>query len=239
MIVHKVKVKGTYKTTEKKLKPYSYDLIIPTPCPGKAGYFANRLVVAKLKKEELVDFEYIQKIYVVSKTKVDYKTAYPKGGIIGKLINNLNEYELQELAVMHDLKKVPYFEKDSIEEIMKRALIEYVKKDRPEIGIDKIEADFSEIHVSELPKVKVKEAVIEKAVVETEEQSAIDMFTDEVEDSVIDSPEYEVEDEDVTVSGMSKDELINALKGLGISNIHPNTSIAKLQAKYDATIASM
>lgn len=246
MIVYKVKVRGTYKTTEKKLKPFDYDLIVPTPCPGKAEYFANRLVVAKLKDAALIDFEYIQKIYVTTKTAIEYKVAYPKGGIIGKLINNLTEYELQELAVMHNLKKVPYFQKDSIEEITKRALIEYVKKTRPEIGAEKIEGDFSAIHVSALPMVKIKASVVEKAVVAEEEQSAVDMFTDEIEDSfdepvVDDQVDYaEVDDvSDIVTSGMNKEELIDALKGLGISNIHPRCGIVKLQAKYDAALASM
>lgn len=252
-----VQVRGTYKTTDKKLKPFNYTFNVPTPIQGRAKYFATRLTIARLKMEEIIDFDLINKIYVVSTKPVEYATVYKgENAIIGKAIQDLTEYQVQEFAAMHNLRAIPYYQREDIDEIKKKAVIEYAKKLKPEIA-KKIEDEFVEEHISQLPKLPINEPALEKVESETE-VSAKDMFNDIVEskmeapaveeekeqlfEEVPYIPEEAVEEtpaEETSATGMTKEELIDALKGLGVKGINPNTGIEKLDAKYQEALKSV
>lgn len=128
MATYKYTVEGIYETDKGSGKDYTsfnYDITLSRFREGGAGTHILRrflpLLIKKDKKNPLLSK--IKQWLITDCQKVDDKFK-----LEGKNINELNEYEIQELACMYDLYEIPLPSTTSITDLREKATLIYMKK---------------------------------------------------------------------------------------------------------------
>lgn len=128
MATYKYTVEGIYETDKGSGKDYTsfnYEITLSRFRESGAGtHILRRFLPLLIKKDK--------KNPLLSKIKqwliTDYKMVDDKFKLEGKNINELNEYEIQELACMYDLYEIPLPSTTSITDLREKASQIYMKK---------------------------------------------------------------------------------------------------------------
>lgn len=128
MATYKYTVEGIYETDKGSGKDYTsftYDIELSRFREGGAGtHILRRFLPLLIKKDK--------KNPLLSKIKqwliTDCKKVNENFKLEGKNINELNEYEIQELACMYDLFEIPLPSTTSITDLREKATQIYMKK---------------------------------------------------------------------------------------------------------------
>lgn len=128
MATYKYTVEGIYETDKgsgKDFTSFNYEIVLSRFREGGAGtHILRRFLPLLIKKDK--------KNPLLSKIKqwliTDCKKIDDKFKLEGKNINELNEYEIQELACMYDLYEIPLPSTTSITDLREKATLIYMKK---------------------------------------------------------------------------------------------------------------
>jgi hypothetical protein len=126
----KITVEGIYESDtgsgQKQYVSYNYDFCISKNSDKGIMTHAQRrfipYLIAKDKAKASKIFSRLRTCVITDVQNVDEKNS-----VIGKDINELNEYELQDLACLFDLYEIPLPYTCSITEMREKATIAYLK----------------------------------------------------------------------------------------------------------------
>lgn len=126
----KITVEGVYESDtgsgQRQYEGYSYDFSISKPTErGIMTHIQRRFIPYLIGKDKAK----VSKIFSRLRTCIitNTQTVDDKKSIIGKDINELTEWEIQDLACLFDLYEVPLPHTCSITEMREKAIIAYMK----------------------------------------------------------------------------------------------------------------
>lgn len=126
----KIKVEGVYESDtgsgQRQYEGYSYDInISKTTERGIMTHIQRRFIPYLIAKDK----EKVSKIFSRLRTCVitDTQTVSDKDSIIDKDINEMNEWQIQDLACLFDLYEIPLPHTCSITEMREQAILAYMK----------------------------------------------------------------------------------------------------------------
>ncbi len=181
----KITVEGIYESDtgsgQRQYEGYSYDFNISKPTEqGIMTHIQRRFIpylIAKDKTKVSKIFSRLRTCIITNAQTIDDKKT-----IIGKDINELNEWEIQDLACLFDLYEVPLPHTCSITEMREKATIAYLKtvlkvpmdtpKERSQLDFIKQLPDGTyKLELKKKIYVKVPTGYFEKKKVEVEKKS--------------------------------------------------------------------
>lgn len=198
----KITVEGVYESDtgsgQRQYEGYSYDFNISKPTDrGIMTHIQKRFIPYLIGKDKTK----VSKIFSRLRTCIitNAQTIDDKKTIIGKDINELNEWEIQDLACLFDLYEVPLPHTCSISEMREKATIAYMKtvlkipmstpQERSQLDFIKQLPDGTyRLNLDRKIYVKVPSGYFEKKKKEVEKkslaffESLIDTFTGDKED---------------------------------------------------------
>ena len=126
----KIKVEGVYESDtgsgQRQYEGYEYSFNISKPTDkGIMTHIQRRFIPYLIGKDK----EKVSKIFSRLRTCVitDSQNVADKDSIVGKDINELNEWQIQDLACLFDLYEVPLPHTCSISEMREKATLAYMK----------------------------------------------------------------------------------------------------------------